>query len=375
MPRFRPCTVFLLIASFGANAIAANEAQQLVVLRNGNILRGSVERAGDHWRVVSAGTELYLRTAEVDFLCESIDGAYQQYRERLAPPSAVGHMQLAAWCVRHELWEAAGSELAAARQLEPNHPRLVILEQTAAHLQQAAQTKRPTPISSAEKSSETATPTGLNTASVTELPEGALEDFTRRIQPILVNNCTTSGCHRVDGPEQFQLNRDLLHGMANRRSTMRNLVATLHLLNAESPLGSDLLALASAAHAGMESPPLPVHQPELRRRLEEWVLLVTGKNPPEAASPDTAVQFAIGSEPRSGEVTPATAATMGGAESKVVPASYEEGLLSAPVTPKPLRVGVKLKAWLPRDEFDPEIYNRRYAKELEPQPSGAAVEK
>ncbi|MEX2168021.1 MAG: hypothetical protein WD851_01810 [Pirellulales bacterium] len=376
MPLFREFVASIfLFSSLTAATHAADSALQFVVLRNGNVLRGTVEKAGDHWRVVSAGTELHVRTAEVDFLCQSIEAAYAEYRTRLAPPLAIGHLQLAAWCVRHEQWEAAKVELAAARQLEPNHPRLTILEQTAAHLQRVAESMPPTPAPLAEKSADAVVQTGLNAAQVTELPEGALEDFTRRVQPILVNNCTTSGCHRVDGPQQFQLNRDLLHGMANRRSTMRNLAATLNLVNVEIPLESDLLALASAAHAGMEIPPLPVHQRELHKRLEEWVLLVSGKDSPEPSAQGAAAQFAAVGAGQSGGVEPTTAATLLENDGKVMPASFDEEALSAASAPKPLRVGVQLKAWMPRDEFDPEIFNRRQANVPEPLPVESAVEK
>lgn len=375
MPQFSEAVAtLLLLSSLATGTHAAEAAQQLVVLRNGNVLRGTVEKGGDHWRVVSAGTELHVRTAEVDFLCQSIEAAYAEYRTRLAPPSAIGHLQLAAWCVRHELWGAAQVELAAARTLEPNHPRLAILEQTAAHLQQVAESKPPTPAPLAEKSRDAVVQTGLNAEQVTELPERALEDFTRRVQPILVNNCTTSGCHRAGGPQQFQLNRDLLHGMANRRSTMRNLAATLNLVNVEIPHESDLLARARAPHAGMETPPLPVHQRELHKRLEEWVLLVSGQESPEPAAPDATVQLSAVGAGQSAKTVPTNAPALPEIDDKVIPAKFNEEALSAASAPKPLRVGVRLKAWSPRDEFDPEIFNRRQANVPEPLPGESVIE-
>src|SRR5688572_5132606 len=98
MPIVRLIAALLIVISVSAVTYATEPVQQLVALRNGNILRGTVERVGDHWRVISAGTELYLRPAEVDFQCDSIEAAYAQYRARLTTPSAADHMQLAAWC-------------------------------------------------------------------------------------------------------------------------------------------------------------------------------------------------------------------------------------------------------------------------------------
>jgi len=194
-----------------------------------------------------------------------------------------------------------------------------------------------------------------------ELPKEALEDFTRRIQPILVNSCTTSGCHRVDGPQQFQLNRDLLHGMANRRSTTRNLAATLNLVNPESPSDSELLTRANTAHAGMVTPPLPVHQRELQTRLEEWVLLAAGKKPVQPADPMGQVQLAVGEGLPRGGVLPASATfePMNREAESVEPLPFDEDLLQPPTSPAPLKIGIRLESWQPRDEFDPELFNRQ----------------
>jgi hypothetical protein len=355
-------TPLLLVVGLAGGVRADEAKQQLVVLRNGNVLHGAVEPAGDHWRVISAGTELHLRQADVDFLCDSMEAAYKEYRSRLTTPAAADHLQLAAWCVRHELWSAAKTELASVQRLEPKHPRLAVLQQTVNHLQHAAPSN---PMDAASRDPKSVTSAGDNELLATDLPEGALKEFTRRVQPILVNNCTTSGCHRVDGPQQFELNRDLLHGMANRRSTVRNLVATLKLVNMAAPLESELLAQANTAHADMDAPPLEVHQRELQKRLSDWVLLVSGQKPLEPAVQDEAVELAEGSP--SGGVVPISATDVPPLENSVTPANFELGLPA----PKRPRVGGQLKKWTPRDEFDPEIFNRRQSP---PTPSDADAE-
>jgi hypothetical protein len=349
--------LFLVLA---ATAQAADVKPQVVVLKNGNVLRGTVESAGDYLRIVSAGSEINLRATDVDLICDSVEAAYDQLRARISSPTAIDHMRIAAWCVRQELWDDAQFELAAARQLEPNHPRIAMLEQTAAHLQRAAQSKPATRESSNATRPESAKSPRSDDL-LAELPKEALEDFTRRVQPILVNNCTTSGCHRVDGPQKFQLNRDLLHGMANRRSTTRNLVATLNLVNSEFPLDSELLAKASSAHAGLSTPPLTVRQRELHKRLEEWVFLASGKKPPEPTANHSKEQIATEvSAPRYG-VIPASATEEPVADEMVEPLPFDEEALMTPVTTQPLQIGVQLKKWEPRDEFDPEIFNRLQA--------------
>jgi hypothetical protein len=231
------------------------------------------------------------------------------------------------------------------------------LLQTVAHLKQVANSHPTKPAAPKEEGADEAAQPGPNEALVAELPEGALEDFTRRVQPILANNCTTSGCHRVDGPQQFQLNRDLLHGMANRRSTMRNLVATLNLVNKETPLESELLAQASAAHGGMEAPPLPLHQRELHQRLEEWVLLVSGQKPAEPELPDASVVLAGRGGSRKGGVVQVSGIEAPTLDDNVTTANFDDVAMPDSAA-KRMRVGVQLKKWSPRDEFDPEIFNR-----------------
>ena len=111
--------------------------------------------------------------------------------------------------------------------------------------------------------------------SIGDLPEAAIERFTRKVQPVLVNNCTTSGCHQPGGTQKFQLDRAILHGMANRRSTMHNLAATLELVDRERPQLSPLLTMPREAHGGMEEPVFGPRQEQAFRHLVEWVALVT----------------------------------------------------------------------------------------------------
>lgn len=370
MPLLRPFCACLLWGALSVFALA-DERSQVIVLRNGNVLRGAVEQAGEYLRITSAGSEVHLRSRDVDFLSPSVTAAYEQLRTRNDPPTALGHMQLAAWCVRQELWEPAQIELASARQLEPNHPRLAIMEQTLDHLRKVAnEPPRPASEAAPDRNSDSVKSATEETATLlADLPKEALEDFTRRVQPILVNNCTTSGCHQINGPQNFQLNRDLLHGMANRRSTLRNLTATLALIDSDQPPESQLLAIASASHGGRVTPPLPPHQRELHKRLEDWAWLVAGKKPPKPKTPDAKVQLAGGTARKPGTVVPASATepTEEEIEAAVQAAfGHEEPAASSRPT---VRVGAQLKQWIPRDEFDPEIFNRQQQPPVESLPA------
>ena len=215
-----------------------------------------------------------------------------------------------------------------------------------------------------------------------QLPSGAVERFTRKVQPILVNNCTTSGCHQVAGKQVFQLDRAVLHGLSNRRSTLSNLAATLALVNRSAPQLSLMLTIPRAEHADMKQPILGSRQDQQFRQLEEWVALVTGTPIPEEAklvaakagsdaagkrgalanhrsktSPGQTAR--IEAKPPAADEQPTATATAAPAPSGVVQAGYDEPLPFQQLRERK-RATVQLKSWEPKDAFDPEIFNRQY---------------
>jgi hypothetical protein len=198
------------------------------------------------------------------------------------------------------------------------------------------------------------TPPGTD---IESLPGPVVERFTRKIQPILVNNCTTSGCHQRGGAQQFQLDRALLHGLANRRSTMRNLTAALTLVDGEQPQLSPLLIVPRQTHGGMSAPIFGPRQAELFHHLFDWVSLVTRSEPtqplPLAANmPSGEITLANNTEPISGSKNGASP------ESDFLTSQDVQQQFS--LRAKPLvRFGARLEAWRPKDEFDPEIFNRQ----------------
>jgi hypothetical protein len=124
--------------------------------------------------------------------------------------------------------------------------------------------------------------------------------------------------------------------------------------------------MANSAHAGLSTPPLPVRQRELNKRLEQWVFLASGKKQPEPSAENSNHQLPTNNTaPRSG-VIPASATEELETNEVVEPLPFDEEAKMAPKTSQPLQIGVQLKKWEPRDEFDPEIFNRSRAKTAEP---------
>src|SRR5690349_1134756 len=135
------CQAALFIASAlaGVNACAqaqvstaqqppSSDASGVLLLKDGGVLEGNIRREGDWYIVSRGGGQMQVAPAHVTHVCQSIAEAYEYQRQQASPSSAAAHLALADWCMRYNLIAEAGRELAEARNLEPDHPRLALLE-------------------------------------------------------------------------------------------------------------------------------------------------------------------------------------------------------------------------------------------------------
>jgi hypothetical protein len=340
----------------------------VLVLQDGGVLSGTFSTDGKRYVLIRDGSELQIPASRVLVACRSLEEAYDERRRQLQRPSADAHLALAAWCVRYNLLPQAARELLDARGLEPNHRGLALLER------RLAAAGSPPPQRSGPKVERTVVPVSYvepNTAradppqpaiAVDELPAGSIERFTRKVQPILVNNCTLSRCHQPGGEQTFQLDRALLHGMANRRSTMQNLAATLALVDRQQPHLSHLLTVPRKAHGGMRSAVFGPRHTAAYSHLVDWVALVTKSDgaaehlrPADvesAQSPDDENSLAsAGGETSALQLTANSISISGAADIDQLP-------VRRPVQ-REIRFGAQLQARQPKDAFDPEIFNRQ----------------
>jgi hypothetical protein len=184
------------------------------------------------------------------------------------------------------------------------------------------------------------------------------------VQPVLVNNCTAVGCHQSGGKQTFQLDRALLRGESNRRSTMHNLEATLALVDRAHPDRSPLLIVPRKTHGGTAGPIFGPRQEAAFKHLVDWVALVAP--PLETPAPATELTENPMDAPIMKSVsdsadTPAQDASnlLSRRHTAIRAASADESdTLMTLRTPHQLQFGAQLKSWQPRDAFDPEIFNR-----------------
>ena len=261
-------------------AVPAATEQGLVLLQNGRVLQGRVEKLGECYRVSQADGEIRVRASEVQFVCRDLEEGYQRKRATLAPQDVSAHLQLAQWCQRQGLLRAAAAELDAARQLDPSNPLVDALQR---RLQMALEV-RSDPAPPARPVVAGPTNEELDRM-VRGMPPGTVETFIQSTQPILLNHCMTSGCHGGRAEDRLQWIRTPLSQPPSRRVTQRNLYATLRWIDWENPGNSPLLTAAGSPHGHLPAAVFTDRQFGQYRRLAEWVYRVAQKPlPAEAAS-------------------------------------------------------------------------------------------
>jgi hypothetical protein len=352
-----------------AAAEQTQPVEGVLLLREGGVLTGKISRAGDRYFVTGPSSEISLPAASVELVCHSLQAAYEHRRRTLRKPSANAHLALAEWCLRYNLYPQAAEQLIAARGLDARHPKLALLER---RLNVVSQSLKDRSIHSPPARAELTATAAANTSQpfVGDVSAEAVERFARKVQPLLVNNCTMSGCHRPGGKQSFQLDRSLLHDMASPRSTRQNLTAALALVDRERPHESPLLKIGRTDHGGMDRPIFGPRQHQQFLQLVGWVNLVTNSEHGDSANPPSVVDTGIpvgryaitdmetpAESPASNRVTPVAYFT------EVAPLETSPAHATGPNQAPRRRRGAALEIWRPTDLFDPEIFNRQTALE------------
>ena len=76
--------------------------------------------SGDRYVVTQPNSVVDVAASQVLLIASSLEDAYVRRRQQLPHDTAEAHLALAEWCLRYELLDFAGQELAAARRLDPH---------------------------------------------------------------------------------------------------------------------------------------------------------------------------------------------------------------------------------------------------------------
>lgn len=362
---------FALLFLVCAHAHAAEDSC-VVVLRSGGVLTGAVTVSGDRYVVTSPNRTIDVQAQQVLLVAASMQIAYEQQCAQLPRDNNDARLRLVEWCLRHNLLTQAEQSLADARAIDQFDPRLPIFDRRLAvakkpkHSRSVYQT-----VGSVDDSKSSVELVELE-AMASELPPGIVERFTRKVQPLLVNSCTASGCHESGAKQQFQLDRAVLHGLANRRITLRNLSATLAYVDRLSPQESELLKMARRNHGGREHAALNPRQLAQLKQLGDWTEHLASRSGTPAPFREPFVARAVAKPHGTADVKfhplPSIPSTF--LDRNVEPASHaeadasrvadgEEADSKGQLRPQAqVKFGADLRPWQPKDEFDPEIFNR-----------------
>lgn len=321
----------------------------MLVLKNGGILEGLVTRTGDYFLLTRGDdSEVRLPATDVEFACQDLEDAYRRKRSLVKPGSLREHMQLAQWCLRHELTARAADQILVAWTIDPRHPLVAAVERRLERVQSA--------VAQAASAKAPAAPHGYVSPSEIDealavLKPDAVEQFTIEVQPVLLNRCGAATCHGHASPTAFQLDRPTGRGTMTRRFTQRNLYSTLRQVDRQFPENSPLLAAASAAHGGAAEAVLGDGDSHIARLLAQWVKKAADNAEGVASLPpqtirrdDAALLQATDEAPEAGIPRP-----IGERTPNSEPPGHEDAVES--------QDGIEFR---PRDEFDPQIFNLRY---------------
>ncbi len=326
----------LLTLSWAACSRAESSVavEGVLVLRNGNVLTGKLLQMQDYYQVVLSHGQLRVPVGQVEFACQNLDEAYEHRRHSRTGATADSHLELARWCLRHEMLEHAAHELLEARSIDPHHRKLTLLERRLQQSRKLASKKdadkllAETQITPTRRASPIPTTVSDRSEPLTrvqtlrELSPKAKSSFVRQIQPMLLHSCATSGCHQLGSSRQMELNRQAMEGVGNPRAMLANMEAVLVQADRQTDGESALLSYARAAHGADRdklSQPLSLRQ---LRLLRAWLLETEASTREQSTGWDS----------------------------------------TRNVSSKPLPVNART---VRDDLFDPSIFNRRYGKQKE----------
>ncbi|MSR57911.1 MAG: hypothetical protein EXS05_09575 [Planctomycetaceae bacterium] len=289
--------------SFDENSTASVAKSGVLVMRTGRVASGRILKSGDNYTVEHTHGRMFVPGSEVRFHCASLSDAYRKLHDAAKhEASAKAHTILARWCITNKLLSESRLELNDALVLEPDDDEARDLLRRVDDLldpkrppepQNSTDVKPSTPVTPRFRADEIESLAGVS--------RDQAQQFTRRIQPILVNNCAVSGCHGAKSDTGFRLQRVVPGGDTSRIASERNLAEILQQVDFQSPRTSPILTVPRGNHGRHGKPGFPGPRgADQYDDLRKWVLGI--------AKSDVARHRQDGAKPRkSGKIAHASA--------------------------------------------------------------------
>lgn len=274
------CMIVLACAAIAegqGTPIAEPASSGIVLLRNGHVLEGKAQAAGDVYTVeLASGGILRVPAVQVDSVCRDLAEAYQLKASRVPNPTAMQRIDLAEWCLRHDLHSQAAQQILVAQREEPDHPRTIAVERKllARLAELRALAERPIIPAAIDEADE---------ATMTAISPKAMETFSSSVQPMLLNRCGVANCHGPASTNGFQLTRSPWGNSQPRRFTQKNLQSVLKFVDRDNLASSKILKAPLQPHGTAKQPLFGDRDSASLRLLAGWLEQLHA--PPEATRP------------------------------------------------------------------------------------------
>lgn len=281
--RITVIALFLAAAASQTRAqspVAAPPERGMVILRNGEVIRGKIVRNEESYIVDLPNGRIRIKPGDVDVVCSTLEEGYQRKRAVIQVGNVHDHLNLAQWCLRHELFGPAAVELADATAADPKNPMIAAL----LHRLKMAMEPPPPQDSRTKRLLKPGPSNDELDRMIRGMPRGVVESFTQSVQPLLLNNCATAGCHGPQSETGLRLWHIVAGRPASRRTTQRNLYYAMQFIDRENPSASKLLTAASKPHGTVLHPIFSENQALQYKRLLEWADLIAR---PESERPES----------------------------------------------------------------------------------------
>ena len=271
---FLAVTCTAISAAFAAGP-GKRFASGVILLRNQRILTGRVATIDDRYEIqLDGGGTARVPKEDVQFVGRNMDHVFRYRRSQSDQNDVIQILHLAHWCISHDLYRQAAHCVLRATELAPRHPGIA---QVDARLRQAIQVSRGNMKAAPVPRVQRRNPKTIQVSHVSDsFSNSDLGDFKRSIQPLLLNRCTTSGCHRSRAANGYGLLLPSSRSRStSRRVTIQNLRSTLAWIDHGEPDESRLLKAAAAPHGPRRKRTSQLLTIEQLERLRRWVANVT----------------------------------------------------------------------------------------------------
>ena len=227
----------------------------MLLLRNGAVIEGRILKAGENYTVQRPNGDMFVPGVMVRLQCATLGEIYKKLHGTAEKDdTGEARVALARWCITNKLLKEARRELTDAMEFEPSRTEARdMLQKLDLTLDPPADSKKSI-VDPTKSAPATARYSPDEVESLGGLSRESGQQFMRRIQPMLVNNCAVGGCHGPNSEFGFRLQRVVPGADTSRLASERNLAEILEQIDYKSPRQSPILTIPGPSHGRRGKP-------------------------------------------------------------------------------------------------------------------------